>query len=73
MTRKKLAKGAASEDIIQDARERIEEELPYIDIRPYSRTIIGLRLRAVDKKCGVKTANILVDEFGLEEYGFNKE
>jgi hypothetical protein len=69
----KLPLNASKEDIIQHAREIIEDELQYLDIKPYSRNIIGLELRNVDKKCGVESANSLIDEFDLEGVGFNKE
>jgi hypothetical protein len=60
------------EDIIQGARERIEQELEYINIKPYSSNIIGLRLASVARKCGKKTADGLIEEFGLETYGYHK-
>jgi hypothetical protein len=60
------------EEIISEAYERIEEWLETLDIKPYSSTLIGLRLASVARHCGHASANKLIDEFGLEEKGYKK-
>ena len=61
------------EDYLQDSFEKIESEIPYIDLKPYSKTIIECRLRAVAHKYGKSTANKLIDDLGLEYIGWKKE
>ena len=60
------------EEIIQNAYEKIEECLETLDVKPYSDTIIGLRLASVARHCGNDVANNLIDEFGLEQKGWKK-
>lgn len=64
---------ATKEEIYQDAYEKIEECLETLDLKPYSANIINLRLRSVATKIGNSEANRLIDELGLEEYGWKKE
>lgn len=64
---------ATKEEIYQDAFERIESELEYLDIKPFSKNIIELRLRSVANKCGKKMANALIDDLCLEAYGWKKQ
>jgi len=60
------------EQIIQEAYEKIEGWLETLDVRPYSSTLIGLRLASVARHCGKVSANKLIDEFGLEQKGWKK-
>ena len=61
------------ENYIQDMFEKIESEIPYIDIKPYSKNLIEIRLRAVANRYGITAANKLIDDLGLESYGWKKE
>ena len=61
------------EDYLSESYERIENELEYIDIKPYSKTIIECRLRAIAEKFGKTTANKVIEDMGLEAYGWHKE
>jgi hypothetical protein len=58
------------EEIYQDAYEVIECNLETLDLKPYSSTIINLRLRSVANKLGKNKADDLIREFGLEQYGW---
>lgn len=69
--RQKLPDNATPEEVMNDAREVIGHEVDYMG--NFSLNIIGLRLRTVEKRCGTDAANSLVEEFNLENYGFNKE
>lgn len=69
--RSKLPEDATTEEVMNAAREVIEHELS--ESGNYSMNIIGVRLRSVDKRCGTEFANSLIEEFDLEDYGFNKE
>jgi len=60
------------EEIVQEAYEKIEQWVETIDVRPYSSTLIGLRLASVARHCGNDAANNLIDEFGLEQKGWKK-
>jgi len=54
-------------------RQKIIEELPYVDLKPYSHNIISLCLREIANKCGRDMANKTIDELGLKYYGWHKE
>lgn len=57
---------------LMDWREVIEEEVDFVDIKPFSHNIIGLALSAVAKDHGNDVANDLIDDFGLEALGWRK-
>lgn len=61
------------EGYLQESYEQIEQELEYLDIKPYSKNIIESRLRAVAHKYGYAEANKLIDDLGLQYYGWKKE
>lgn len=52
--------------------ETISEEIPYIDVKPYSHNIISVALQAIAKQFGVEEANKVIDDFDLEPYGWSK-
>ena len=53
-------------------REKIEEQVPWVDIKPYSHNIIGISLGAIDKNYGRTEANKAIEDFGLEVLGWSK-
>jgi hypothetical protein len=53
-------------------RTRIKREAPYVDVKPYSHNIISLVLSAIAKEYGQAEANRAIEDFGLEELGWNK-
>lgn len=61
------------EKYIQEKREKIEQELEFLDIKPYSSNIISACLAATASKYGKKEANKLIDEFQLYLLGWHKE
>ena len=67
--RKKLSK----DEYLQESIERIEENRYALDCKPFSKTLIELRLRAIAEKYGHQTANRIIDDMGLEKYGWKKE
>lgn len=72
--RRRIPKNATKKEILEIVRERIENEIPYVGIKPYSSNIISINLRIAAERCGGnKTANKLIDEFELEDLGWNKE
>lgn len=58
-----------AEEYYQESYEKIESCLETLDLKPYSSTLINLRLRIVADKLGKAKANQLIDDLGLEEYG----
>jgi hypothetical protein len=58
---------------IQEAYEDIEEYLSTIDTKEYSHNLITITLRIVAKDHGYDAANKIVDDMGLESYGYHKE
>jgi hypothetical protein len=62
----------SKDDYYQESYEKIEDCLATLDLKPYSGTLIGCRLRAVAAKLGNKEANRLIDDLGLEHYGYHK-
>ena len=71
MTKSKLM-AMNHDDIVESARERISHYLETIDMRQYSANLIGICLRGVSDKLGNKEANKIIDDMGLEEYGYHK-
>lgn len=57
---------------LEVAREKLEREVPCIDIKPFSHNIVRLILSSVAKDEGFDAANSLIDEFKLEEKGWKK-
>ena len=57
---------------LEEARQKIRDEVGFVDIKPYSHNIIGFVLLSVSKEHGKKQANELIDEFKLEELGWKK-
>jgi len=56
-----------------EARESIEEQMEGLD-QPnnYNHNIIGMTLSIIAKEHGTDVANELIDEFDLEDHGWNK-
>jgi|11_taG_2_1085331.scaffolds.fasta_scaffold116500_1 hypothetical protein len=55
------------EDLIYD----IEEQMEYVDIKPYSHNIISLNLRMIDEYYGEKEANLVIRELNLTSMGWD--
>jgi hypothetical protein len=66
-------KTSKEEDYLQESFEKIEVLLETLDLKPYSKTLIELRLRAVARKYGKPAANKLIEDLGLEYHGWKKE
>lgn len=55
----------------EDAQTEIEAQLSNSGI--YTHNILGMLLRHVDENIGRKEANQLIEEYCLDNYGFNEE
>lgn len=58
---------------LDEIRIKIEAEVDYVDIKPYSHNIISMLLGMAAESYGNKAANDLIDEFDLAERGWSKE
>ena len=56
---------------LKDWRETIQEEAPFVDLKPYSHNIISLALGAIHKGWGKAKANQAIKDFGLKRKGWN--
>ena len=59
-------------DRLAHLRGRIEQETPFVGIKPYSHNIIGIVLNQIASEFGLDEANRAIDDFGLEELGWRK-
>lgn len=58
---------------LEQLREQIGDEVPYIDVKPYSHNIISLSLQHISNKYGKAQANKAIADFNLEKHGWKKE
>ena len=57
---------------INGIRVDIENEIEFVDLKPYSHNLISMRLSMISKLGGVKEANKTIDELGLEDLGWRR-
>jgi hypothetical protein len=60
-------------DILDELRDRIRWEAPYVGRKPYSHNIVRIILAEIEKKFGRGKANRAVCDFKLDSKGFNTE
>ena len=60
-------------DALDELRDRIRWEAPYVGRKPYSHNIVRIVLVEIEKKFGRAEANKAVRDFKLETKGFNTE
>ena len=58
---------------LADWRERIETEVDYVDVKPYSHNLISLALGAISDGWSKREANRAITDFGLDTLGWSKE
>jgi hypothetical protein len=58
-------------DTLEGLREKIEEESNWVDIKPYSNTLIMLYLQKIDKDYGKDAANQAIVDCGLLDLVWN--
>lgn len=58
---------------LDEWREAIAKEVPYVDVKPYSHNIISICLGAIAQEWGRAEADRAIDDFGLKELGWMKE
>lgn len=52
--------------------DTIGDEVDYVDVKPYSHNIISIALGAIAKTYGDDEANKAIDQFCLEDLGWQK-
>ena len=50
----------------------IQNEVEFVDVKPYSHNIISTALRGISDGFGDAKANKAIEDFGLEELGWKK-
>jgi hypothetical protein len=52
--------------------QTIEDEVMYVNVKPYSHNIIGFALRAIANNYGDEEANKVIEDLDLERLGWHK-
>ncbi len=55
---------------LEELRQEIQKEVPYVGRKPFSHNIIGLLLGAIHEKYGTQEANKAVLDFRLDKKGW---
>jgi len=63
---------APDETLLDSIRKTIQQELPNIEAKPYSDSIISIQLEMSRTLYGEEFKNGLIDEYGLEKFGWQK-
>ena len=63
----------SSKKTLEELRDSIVDEIPFVDIKPYSHNIIGMTLNIMAGKFGRKAADDAIKELSLEELGWKVE
>jgi len=58
---------------LEEMRAKIDKEVPYIDVKPYSHNIVGVVLSMIAKEYGDEEANSAIEDFRLDELGWSKK
>lgn len=57
---------------VAQLRSEIQDEVKTVGLLPYSHNIISLCLAAIAKTYGKEQANLAIEDFNLEAYGWQK-
>ena len=60
----------ATKYTLEQWEEKIKNEVPYIDVKPYSHNIISIALGAIDKHWGSIETNNIIIKYKLNERGW---
>ena len=56
---------------LEELKQVIENEIPFIDIKPYSHNIISITLKIINDDYGEQEAiNIIADNYDLQQKGW---
>ena len=56
---------------LNEIKIKILEEIPFIDIKPFSHNIISLELRIIAEEYGQDVANKIIQDYKLDERGWH--
>ena len=65
-----MKKKQKREERLVELYARIEREVEFVDVKPYSHNIISLNLHTICKEFGYNKANEAIDKFGLISLGW---
>ena len=57
-------------DKLNEYKLKILNEIPYLDIKPYSHNIISLTLQMIEDDYGVEVVRGIIKDFKLDEKGW---
>ena len=60
-------------ETLKQCERTIADEVPYVDLKPYSHNIISLTLRHIGQTWGKEEANKIIDKYKLTRLGWRKE
>ena len=72
LTRDEIRRLTTVKRTLEELKQIIKREVPFVDDKPYSHTLISLVLMQISLKYGKDEANKCIKEFELEELGWNK-
>jgi len=58
---------------LKDWIQGIEDEVMFVNVKPYSHNIINISLQAIATEYGRTVANKVIDDCDLERLGWQKE
>lgn len=73
LTKKRQIKYSTNKVRLAELYAEIEQEVEFVDIKPYSHNIISCILRIISKEFGYNKANEAIDEFNLTSLGWHHE
>ena len=57
---------------LQEWRQEIKREVPFVGVKPYSHNIINISLQAIAERFGREEANKAIRDFHLEKLGWKE-
>lgn len=59
-----------NEKTFEELKQTIDNEIDYVDVKPYSHNIISITLRQIDEKFGKNKVIEIFDYYNLQELGW---
>lgn len=70
MSKSEISDDEIAEAEFNDSVKRIKQEIPFVDIQPYSHNIINLTLLSIAEKFGDAKANEVIKDLNLQKLGW---
>ncbi len=68
-----LKKEIKRPETFKEWKKLIKKQIPYINVKPFSHSIINAALSTVTKKYGKTRANKIIEDLGLEKFGWKQK